>query len=78
MIWFLAVGVIVIAVALYDLTQRHHAILRTFPIIGHFRYWLEAVGSTSRSSGGLHVERWSAGPVSNVRESSHVSNRRGD
>ncbi len=32
------------AVVAYDLLQRQHAILRNFPIIGHFRYWLEAVG----------------------------------
>ena len=28
--------------------QRQHAILRNFPIIGHFRYWLEAVGPELR------------------------------
>jgi hypothetical protein len=38
----------VIAIAIYDLTQRQHAILRTFPIVGHFRYWLEAVGPELR------------------------------
>ena len=49
MIWFVAVGlVLVIAVAVYDLTQRQHAILRTFPIIGHVRYWLEALGPELR------------------------------
>lgn len=35
-------------VALYDVRQRHHAILRNFPIVGHFRYWLEAVGPELR------------------------------
>ncbi|MGE0449936.1 MAG: glutamate synthase-related protein [Vicinamibacterales bacterium] len=35
-------------VVLYDLTQRQHAILRNFPIVGHFRYWLEAVGPELR------------------------------
>ena len=49
MIWIVAIGaVLVIAVAIYDLTQRQHAILRTFPIIGHFRYWLEAIGPELR------------------------------
>ena len=49
MIWFVAAAaVLVIAVAIYDLTQRQHAILRTFPILGHFRYWLEAVGPELR------------------------------
>jgi glutamate synthase domain-containing protein 2 len=36
------------AVVFYDLTQRKHAILKNFPIIGHFRYWLEAVGPELR------------------------------
>ncbi|MCZ6834744.1 MAG: FMN-binding glutamate synthase family protein [Planctomycetota bacterium] len=36
------------ALAYYDLTQKQHAILRNFPIIGHFRYWLEAVGPELR------------------------------
>ena len=49
MIWIAAVGfVLVAAVVIYDLTQRQHAILRTFPIVGHFRYWLEAVGPELR------------------------------
>jgi glutamate synthase (ferredoxin) len=49
MIWIVAVGlVLLVALAIYDLTQRQHAILRTFPIIGHFRYWLEAVGPELR------------------------------
>lgn len=37
-----------VAVAVYDLVQRKHAILRNFPIIGHFRYLLEAVGPELR------------------------------
>lgn len=36
------------AVVAYDITQRQHAILRNFPIVGHFRYWLEAVGPELR------------------------------
>jgi len=49
MIWILVVAAAVIAAtAIYDLTQRQHAILRTFPIVGHFRYWLEAVGPELR------------------------------
>ncbi|MSX34896.1 MAG: FMN-binding glutamate synthase family protein, partial [Actinobacteria bacterium] len=35
-------------IAIYDLTQRKHAILRNFPIVGHFRYMLEAVGPELR------------------------------
>jgi glutamate synthase domain-containing protein 2 len=35
-------------VACHDLLQRRHAILRNFPVIGHFRYWLESVGPELR------------------------------
>lgn len=55
--WSLGVIVLVVIVgllallallAIYDLLQRKHAILRNFPIIGHFRYLLEAVGPELR------------------------------
>ena len=36
------------AVAAYDLRQRRHAILRNYPVLGHFRYWLEAIGPELR------------------------------
>lgn len=35
-------------VVTYDLAQRRRAILRNFPLIGHFRYLLEAVGPELR------------------------------
>jgi glutamate synthase domain-containing protein 2 len=36
------------AVAAHDLLQRRHAILRNFPILGHARFWLEAIGPELR------------------------------
>ena len=51
MIWsvaLLVVLLVVLAVFVHDVTQRKHAIIRNFPIIGHFRYWLEAVGPELR------------------------------
>jgi glutamate synthase domain-containing protein 2 len=39
---------LLVAVVCYDVTQRRHAILRNFPLIGHFRYWLESVGPELR------------------------------
>jgi glutamate synthase (ferredoxin) len=49
MIWIGALtAALLIAAVIYDLLQRQHAILRTFPIVGHFRYWLEAVGPELR------------------------------
>ena len=29
---------------IYDILQKDHAILRIFPIVGHFRYILESIG----------------------------------
>ena len=43
-----AIFIAVLATAVYDVLQRQHAILRNFPIIGHFRYWLEMVGPELR------------------------------
>lgn len=37
-----------VLVAVYDIVQRHHTILHNFPIIGHLRYLLEAVGPELR------------------------------
>jgi glutamate synthase domain-containing protein 2 len=34
--------------AVADLRQREHAIRRNFPVIGRFRYWLEAIGPELR------------------------------
>jgi glutamate synthase domain-containing protein 2 len=48
-VWFgLAVGALLVVVGVYDVTQRRHAILRNFPVIGHLRYLLEAVGPELR------------------------------
>jgi glutamate synthase domain-containing protein 2 len=47
--WLLVGLVVLISLTvLYDVTQRRHAILRNFPVIGHFRYWLESVGPELR------------------------------
>lgn len=44
----LGLALVVLAVIAYDLVQREHAILRNFPVIGHFRYIFEAVGPELR------------------------------
>ena len=36
------------AVAVHDLVQRRHALLRNFPVVGHARYFIEAVGPELR------------------------------
>ncbi len=41
-------GAAVAGVVARDLTQRQHAILRNFPVVGHLRFWLEAVGPELR------------------------------
>ena len=41
-------GSLLVIVAIHDIVQKRHAVIRNFPIIGHFRYWLEAVGPELR------------------------------
>jgi glutamate synthase domain-containing protein 2 len=41
-------GAAAAGVTAYDLVQKRHAILRNFPIAGHFRYLLESVGPELR------------------------------
>ena len=50
MAWNIGIGIAVgiIALAIFDVVQKKHAILRNFPIVGHFRYWLEAIGPELR------------------------------
>ncbi len=47
--WLIAAVVVALTLmVVYDLVQRKHAILHNFPIIGHFRYWLESIGPELR------------------------------
>lgn len=46
--WLALGGLALTALVIYDLTQKRHAILRNFPIIGHLRYLLEAFGPELR------------------------------
>ena len=41
--WLLGLIVPIIALGLYDVNQRHHSLLRNYPVIGHLRYMLESV-----------------------------------
>ncbi len=44
----IGLGVLVVAIGLYDVIQKEHTILRNFPVIGHFRYLLEGIGPEIR------------------------------
>ena len=51
MSWTRAAGVAAIAtlgVAARDLTQKKHALLRNYPVLGHGRYLLETIGPELR------------------------------
>jgi glutamate synthase domain-containing protein 2 len=51
MLWIGGVVVVVALLvfwAMLDIGQRRHAIIHNFPIIGHFRYWLENIGPELR------------------------------
>ncbi|MDA0659265.1 MAG: FMN-binding glutamate synthase family protein [Planctomycetota bacterium] len=43
-----AVGLGLLVCVCVDLRQKKHAILHNFPVVGHFRYWLEAIGPELR------------------------------
>ncbi len=47
-IGLVAISVLLGALVVYDLTQRRHAILRNFPVVGHLRYILESIGPEIR------------------------------
>lgn len=48
--WWLFFGLIAVlaGVAVYDVLQRRHAILRNYPVVGHLRFVLEAFGPELR------------------------------
>ncbi|UZD23518.1 FMN-binding glutamate synthase family protein [Algoriphagus halophytocola] len=41
--FILGLLLVLFAIGIYDITQKKHAILRNFPVIGHFRYLLEKI-----------------------------------
>lgn len=41
--FILGIIVILFAIGVYDINQKSHAILRNFPVVGHFRYLLEKI-----------------------------------
>lgn len=43
MLW-IAITVAVIVLLIWDLTQKEHSLLRTYPLIGHLRYVAESLG----------------------------------
>jgi glutamate synthase domain-containing protein 2 len=49
LVWIVAgIAVVLVALALYDLFQRHHALLRTYPLLGRLRFLLEKIGPELR------------------------------
>ena len=48
-LWILVVATaVVLGVIIHDITQKRHAILRNFPLVGHLRYLLESAGPELR------------------------------
>ncbi len=45
---FAVLLLVLLAIVVWDVTQKKHAILHNFPILGHFRYVLEAIGPELR------------------------------
>lgn len=46
--WWLWIIVVIVVIAIRDIIQRKHIIIRNFPVVGHFRYMLESIGPELR------------------------------
>ncbi len=46
--WWAWLLTALLIIALRDIIQRKHTISHNFPIVGHFRYWLESIGPELR------------------------------
>ncbi|TXD82342.1 FMN-binding glutamate synthase family protein [Subsaximicrobium wynnwilliamsii] len=46
--WWQWILIVIVIVAIRDVLQRSHSISHNFPIVGHFRYWLESIGPELR------------------------------
>lgn len=44
----LVIAILLLLTMVHDVTQRHRAILRNFPVVGHLRFLLEAIGPELR------------------------------
>lgn len=42
-LWFYVPILPLVAVGIYDMSQKEHTIMRNFPILGRMRYWMEAL-----------------------------------
>ena len=38
-LWWLIAAALLVLLGLWDMAQKHHAILRNYPIMGHFRFF---------------------------------------
>jgi len=48
-VWVLAaIAASLVGLAVHDVLQREHAVLRNYPVVGHLRYWLEGIGPELR------------------------------
>ena len=46
--WWLWIIIVLVIIAIRDISQRKHTISHNFPIVGHFRYMLEKIGPELR------------------------------
>lgn len=74
--WTCALPVVPVAavmggVAAYDLTQKKHALLRNFPVVGHLRYVLESIGRSCGSTSSAATTRSDLLAATNAGGSMH-------
>ncbi len=44
----LVLAALLIVITVHDVLQRRHAIVHNYPVVGHFRYWMESLGGPLR------------------------------
>ena len=67
-LWLCAILLAVLAITyVRDRSQRQHAVLRTYPVIGRFRYWAETWGPYFRQY--AYLPDWSERPFNRMERS---------
>ena len=66
-ILLIVVACLILGVFIHDIRQTNHAILRNFPVIGHFRYFAETWGEYMRQY--QYLPDWSERPFNRLERS---------
>lgn len=66
-ILLIVIAVVILGIFIHDIRQTNHAILRNFPVLGHFRYFAETWGEYMRQY--QYLPDWSERPFNRLERS---------